>query len=257
MDKPIGKVTAKLREHIWCVLIICGILITGIMTFAWVGKDNQIVGYVSFASAIVSIALGIIVIIYSYYQNHYSQQNIDKMSDLVQRIGERTEAVGKGVEGLGERFEGLFRAPSLSAQTKDLKDIPQLKFNETFNLGRYSNVSLTILCAIGRSLELKKPINFRELMNRIAEVQSKGTPPNLYWWWYSAGLFSAIGSLKTVQWKHIEKVAPITQIEKLPDDFQATVQAETARRIEKKTKDAHLLEEMISTVDAYFSSDDK
>ncbi|MGA2915837.1 MAG: hypothetical protein ABSE89_07400 [Sedimentisphaerales bacterium] len=246
-----SKITAFLREHIWCLLVGIGIILLGVITFAWVGQDNAIVNYVSFASTVVSITLGIIVIIYSFIQNNSFQQNIYEMRSLIHGIREKTEAVGKGVEILGGKFDGLFQGPILPAQAKEAKDTIFLKFDEIFNIERCSGRTLTNLYILWCSLELKKPINFREVINKITEVEAKVSSDDNYW--YSAGIFNVINSLKAVQWKYIDKrVGPTIQIERLPDNFQTAVQTEITKRTEKETK--NVIHKMITAVDDYFAS---
>jgi len=75
-----------LKIHfIWSIGLMSLLLIC-ILTF-WLGdKGNEIVSYVSFASALISIVLALVAIFYSFIQNTNSQKNLGEMQTLIESI---------------------------------------------------------------------------------------------------------------------------------------------------------------------------
>lgn len=71
-----------MKRHIWCVITITAILLLWLFTLSF-GKDVNLVSHLSLTSAVVSIVLAVIVIVYMYFQDQRSSQNITEMRNLV------------------------------------------------------------------------------------------------------------------------------------------------------------------------------
>jgi hypothetical protein len=73
----------KWKTHFWWMVAVTVVILTAVVTYWLGGKGNEIVSYISFASALVSIVLALVAIFYSFVQNVSSQQNIGEMKTLV------------------------------------------------------------------------------------------------------------------------------------------------------------------------------
>ena len=71
-----------LKRHVLCIIIIAANLLLTVIILAF-GTDVSLVSHLSLASAVVSIVLAIIVIVYMYFQDHRSSQNITEMKSLI------------------------------------------------------------------------------------------------------------------------------------------------------------------------------
>ena len=70
------------KDLCWTISLAAVILIS-VITYWLGGKGNEMVSYVSFAGALVSVVLAVVAIFYSIVQNLNSQQNIGEMKTLV------------------------------------------------------------------------------------------------------------------------------------------------------------------------------
>ena len=114
MDEHINKLSTKLKEHVWCVMAFAALLLLAVITYWLGGKGNEIVSYVGFASAVTSIVLAIIVIVYTFYQTNRSEQNISEMRRL---ISEGQEIMVEKAGTLTEEAKA-FREEGLSISKK-------------------------------------------------------------------------------------------------------------------------------------------
>jgi hypothetical protein len=66
------------KKDLYYIIAIAGIILLAIITYWLGGKGNEIVSYIGFASAIVSIILALVAIFYSIVQNINSQKTLVK-----------------------------------------------------------------------------------------------------------------------------------------------------------------------------------
>lgn len=92
------------KKDLYFVIIVAAVIILAIVTFWLGGKGNEIVSYLSFASAIVSIVLALVAIFYSIVQNVNSQQNIGEMRILVSEASRLMSEKASVLEDAVERL---------------------------------------------------------------------------------------------------------------------------------------------------------
>jgi hypothetical protein len=243
-----NKVTAFLREHIWCLLIGIGIVFLGVITFAWAGQDNAIVNYVSFASAIVSIILGVVVIVYSFIQNNSFQQNIYEMRSLIHGIREKTDTVDKGVKSVEQKIMNILQPPETKAAPPS--KVSKEKFSEIFNHRGYGILGLIFFYTIIKSYDLKKtyhlsPISLK-LGKRLFDDEKFVDIVSGY-------LLAISHTMQAVYGDGIitdEKLA--FKVNFLPDNFRETVEAEITNRLGKE-KGRQVIVDAKKIIDDYFS----
>jgi len=78
-----SDLSANWKLHFWWAVCVAAVILLGIITFWLGGKGNEIVSYVGFASALASMVLAAVAIIYAFIYNINSQQNLREMRSLV------------------------------------------------------------------------------------------------------------------------------------------------------------------------------
>lgn len=82
-------------RHLVCIIIylisIFALLIIGIATACYGGKNNEMVSYIGFAGTLISIILSVIAIIYAFAQTMLSSSFISSLQDAAKRIFETTD----------------------------------------------------------------------------------------------------------------------------------------------------------------------
>lgn len=105
------KIKKYLKDHIICVLIFMAIIVLWIANISWVSKDKEVIGYVSFASAVVSIILAALAIVFSYLYNLRSQENIGTMRTLIgdasRIVAEKADVLAKSAVSMGEGMTAI------------------------------------------------------------------------------------------------------------------------------------------------------
>lgn len=81
--KESSDLTGILRNHVWCISGLLGLLIVIALTL-WLSKDCNALSHFSLASTLLSIALAVIVVLYTFYQNN-------NMGNLLSSIPEEME----------------------------------------------------------------------------------------------------------------------------------------------------------------------
>ena len=128
----------------------------GVITFWLGGKGNEIVSYIGFASALVSIVLAVVAIIFAFIYNIHSQQNLREMRSLVSEASHIiTEKASVLTEKAGSMEQSslsiikLFQTPeNISSPSPDLQ-------GQTFrlNISDCSNQGLMILYFLAQCCE--------------------------------------------------------------------------------------------------------
>ena len=147
------------KKDLYWTVAVAAIILLAIVTFWLGGKGNEIVSYMSFASAIVAIILALVAIFYSIVQNVNSQQNIGEMRTLV---SEASRIMTEKASTLSEQ------AISMEDSVKQLIPLlePSVKVSETatplqketfrFDASDSSNYFLLALYYLAKCHELKK-----------------------------------------------------------------------------------------------------
>ena len=144
------------------------LLLISVITFWLGGKGNEMVSYVSFASALISIILALVAIFYSMSQNTSSQQNIGEMKTLIEqasalmaeKAGAMTEEA-KAIRETGHAIIAKFQ-PVVGGESEPLE-------GQSFQLdiSKAGSSFLLVLYCLVKSYEHRKRILLEEIMTQI------------------------------------------------------------------------------------------
>lgn len=148
--------SANWKLHFWWAVCLFGIMLLGVVTFWLGGKGKEIVSYIGFASALVSIVLAVIAIIFAFVYNIHSQQNLREMRSLVseasriitEKAGVLTEKAGSMEQSSLSIIRFLQTPDKISCPSPDLE-------GQTFRLNTSdcSNQGLMILYYLAQCCE--------------------------------------------------------------------------------------------------------
>jgi len=155
------------KKDLYWVIAFAVLALIAIITFWLGGKGNEIVSYISFASAIVSIVLAVVAIIYSIVQNVNSQQNIGEMRTLVSEASrlmtEKADAMEDQAMLIGESLRQFTETSTkVSGPSTPLEDE---KF--IFDASHSSIPLLLTFYYVAKCNELKKPMKLMSLSELI------------------------------------------------------------------------------------------
>jgi len=104
-----------LKRHIWCVITITAIILLAFITLSF-GKDVNLVSHLSLTSAVVSIVLAVVVIVYMYFQDQRSSQNITEMRKLIDEgyhtMTDKADLMVGQTQSLEQMMAGITQLPS-------------------------------------------------------------------------------------------------------------------------------------------------
>lgn len=151
------------KKDLCFTIIIATVILLGVITFWLGGKGNEMVSYVSFASAITSIILAVVAIIYSFIHNSNSQQNIGEMRTLVSEASrimtEKADTMVDQSVSIGESLRDLVETSAkVSGPSAPLTD-------NTFSFDA-SNAPATVLLTfyyLAKCHEHHKPMDLNSL----------------------------------------------------------------------------------------------
>lgn len=268
------KSATNMQLHLRYTIAIAAIALLAVVTFWLGGKGNEIVSYFSFASALVSIVLAVVVIFYTFYQaersarnSERSEQNIGEMKGLISQ----TPAIIR--EGVGTITE---KADVITEETKAMRQyvtemtkmsespeptstpMPELE-GETFKLNflEVSNYALLILYYTARAAERDGKLHLEVLSEcfhpgeKTSSVREK-TRLNQF---FALGLLNGIscflnpGSLK--------KCPELIEVRVLPEGFKDRVLTNIKERIKAKDGDEigkGKLKVILGAIDALFEA---
>jgi hypothetical protein len=220
------------KTNVYWTIAFATLLLIAIATYWLGGKGNEIVSYVSFASAIVSIILALVAIFYSFVQNVNSQQNIGEMRTLVSEASRiMTEKAGTLAEravSMEDHIKQL--TPLLKPSAKVSGTVKPLK-DKTFSFDvSGSSISFVLtLYYLAKCCELQKPMKLWSLATLIGNVTEKEEVSDDI---KRAGYFYGIGVLQCLQcfwgFKNIvfsEEVGKghVAAINEVPSGFQENI----------------------------------
>jgi len=102
------------KKDLYYIIVITAFILLAVVTYWLGGKGNEIVSYISFASALVSIVLASVAIFYSFVQNVNSQQNIGEMKTLV---SEASRIITEKADILAGAAKQLLEGPAIMYTT--------------------------------------------------------------------------------------------------------------------------------------------
>lgn len=239
-----NRLAEILKQHIWCVITIAAIILLALITLSF-GKDVNLVSHLSLTSAVVSIVLAVIVIVYMYFQGQRSSQNITEMRKLIDE-GHRTMTnkaslmVDKAQSMEQIMMAGIIQPPADS----DATSTPLvLQEGKALDISAYSNIGLLTLYSLVKSYEFRKPISIDEILKSAVDN------------YIQMSLFSigVIHSLRAFWGKDYITVSSKQQeLKKLPDGFKESVTSHINKRL-KKSKDGGRDEDYAELKDAWDS----
>ena len=232
-----------------------------IITFWLGGKGNEIVSYISFASALISIVLALVAIFYSIVQNVHSQQNIGEMRTLVSEASRiMTEKAGTLADSAISLEEALQQVLKPSEESSSL---PTPLSNQTFQFdaSKASATVLLIFYFLTKCYEFKKPLILTTLARFVinpATVEPPNRELKIQLAVYGGGLIHSLqcflepGSIVSCgePWK--------LEIKKLPSGFKENIiKAIDTRTGVAETKKEHKvwLNEGMKKIDAHVEAE--
>ena len=237
--RPVGKrrkglimnrLAEILKRHIWCVITIAAIILLALITLSF-GKDVNLVSHLSLTGAVVSIVLAVIVIVYMYFQEQRSSQNITEMRRLIDEgyrtMTDKADLMVGRTQSLEQMMAGLTQPPADSDTTTSL-----LETQETlrFDVSVYGYWGLMVLYSLEKSHELDKLMSIKS----ISELLEGNTVWATSLRHYSFGIilsFRAFLGEDCIAFSLEQQ-----KVKKLPGSFKGSITAQIDKRI-KKSKD--------------------
>lgn len=156
----------NIRSSVWAPIVFMGtfMVLLGISIFSFRFSDCPILlDFMSLASAIVSIILAVLTIVYSYYTSSANMKNLGKIEDSADTIMKTSEHICKISEQV-EQLEGMIEdlKPYIGQEMQKLGDA----FN---NKTEYDNSD--ILNSIdNRSNDKKTPFNYDSFLETFSII---------------------------------------------------------------------------------------
>ena len=239
-----NKLADILKRHIWCVITIAAIILLALITLSF-GKEVNLVSHLSLTSAVVSIVLAVIVIVYMYFQDQRSSQNIIEMRKLIDEGHRTMTAKASLMVDKAQSIEkimmgGIIRSP---ADTDTTSTALVLQEGATLDISVYSNMALLTLYSLIKSYEFRKPISIMDILESAVHNHEDMSL-------FSLGI---IISLRAFWGKdYVTLSAKQQELKKLPDGFKESVIAEINKTL-KYYKDKGKDEDYAELKDAWDS----
>ncbi len=247
-----------LKRHIWCVIIIAAIILVAIITLSF-GKDENLVSHLSLTSAVVSIVLAVIVIVYMYFQDQRSSQNITEMRKLIDEgyrtMTDKADVMVSRTQALEQMMMSGITQPLTD---EDTTPTPlEIKEPIQFNASYYSDGTIPVLYSLAKSYETRKTISWRAIVD-LLPLDRDNTASYIY---YGFGMIQGfqffLAERGTLIWSTTQQ-----EVKELPDGFAKSIYAEIDERLGKyKSGDVDEanwgykhLEEFLSIIDGYFDT---
>ena len=223
------KLVEILKRHVWCIIILAAILLLSVTVLSF-GADVSLVSHFSFASAIVSIVLAIIVIVYMYFQDHRSSQNITEMKSLIDQASRAmTDKAGLMVDK-AQSMEQIMKEGMIQPLSSDSEPTtPPLEINETlrFNFSAYGYMGILVLYSLVKSYESKKTMSWHDISKLFEKTGLIVSAIQYYG-------FGVIQSFKTFLGQNDSVLFTEHQeVKKIPEGFEESVRAEINERLDR------------------------
>jgi len=223
------RMTNWLRQHPWCILIMLGIVLVSLLT-AWL-TDSASLSHVSFASAILSIALSVIVIVFTLIQSDSSARNLTRMTDsitemrhLISEASDQSRQTRQVVESHIQEL--ITETPAHREQPPTAGKIRDLETHE-LDLNAYPALGILVLYAIAKSHQAQKPLSLKALSSELIVLFEQGQVGELYA--YSAGVFQALRSVLGIDSLIFRRKEQ--KVVALPNGFGKRIDEEIAHRL--------------------------
>ena len=250
-----NRLAEILKRHIWCVITIAAIILLTLITLSF-GKDVNLVSHLSLTSAVVSIVLAVIVIVYMYFQDQRSSQNITEMRGLIDEgyrtMTDKTSLMTDKVLSMERQMAELIQ-PS----PEDSKQITQtLEIKETlkFDVSVYRDLGVLIFYVLVKSHEFHKPISLWKISNLIYKENILFAKQLFY---YSYGVTQSL--LAFLGKDSMDITIRKQEVKKLPDGFKESIITRIEHNLENhKSKEENteysFLEDSRDVINNYFNN---
>jgi hypothetical protein len=249
------------KKDLYWVIAFAVLALIAIITFWLGGKGNEIVSYISFASALVSIILALVAIFYSFVQNVNSQQNIGEMKILVSEASRlMTEKAGTLAEQAMSMEESLQQLLKTSGEFSG-PATPLTDETFLFDSSHTAVTTLLIFYYLTRCHELKKLLKLNILWHFVTNpgvVEPIGKQEKICLALYAGGLLHGLQCFLEPESIVIHGDFSKYEIRKLPSGFKENILKTIKTRIEAaEVKDEHRiwLSEDMKKIDAHVEAE--
>lgn len=242
------KLAEILKRHVWCIIILAAILLLSVTVLSF-GADVSLVSHLSLASAVVSIVLAIIVIIYMYFQDSRSSQNITEMKGLIDQASRTMTDKAGLIADRAQSMEQIMKEGMIQPLSESSEPTtPPLEINETlrFNFSAYGYMGLLVLYSLAKSYEFKKPMSWGD----ISKLIDKEAAVEITYLYYGFGVIQSFNAF-------LDKGDSVysteqQEIKKIPEGFEESVRAEINERLKtyKNRGDDNSYDELKNARDA-------
>ena len=219
------------KKDLYWTVAVAAVILLAVVTFWLGGKGNEMVSYISFASAIVAIILALVAIFYSIVQNVNSQQNIGEMRTLVSEASRiMTEKARTLVEQAVSMEDHIKRLAPLLEPSAKVSGTARPLEKETFRFdaSASSNAFLLTLYYLAKCHELKKPMELwplATLADDLPEEESERVITKVKYQLFGIGILQCLqcfwGSQNIVLSYEDNEMKAV--IKELPSGFQENI----------------------------------
>lgn len=175
MENLIGKtsnkfsnITNTFRKHVWCITAFLGLL-SLIALVLWLSRDNSALSHFSLASSLLSIALAVIVVLYTFYQNNNMSNLISsipkEMENAAHIIKEKTDQL---IDTLNDRRLEDYGSPDEKSSAPTPSElIKNQKVNLSLNLSMCSHLTKIAFYCFVSANNLGHRINTKEILIKL------------------------------------------------------------------------------------------
>jgi len=211
------------KKDLYWVISFAALALIAIITFWLGGKGNEIVSYISFASALVSIVLALVAIFYSIVQNVNSQQNIGEMRTLVSEasrmMAEKAGTMADQAISMEKSVRLLIETPTKdSGHSEPLGDE---KFN--YDASNSSTVMLLFLYYLAKCYELNKILDLKPIAAFIESTEKPTIEDITQYMFFGIGIIKGMECFLEPNSIAYPKEYNEVEIRKLPSGFQENI----------------------------------
>ena len=233
------------------------ILLAGIIVFSFICKDcANLLEFMSLSSAIISIILAVITIVYSYYTSGASLHNIENVQDsakelngTAQKLGKLSNEIDKDAKSLSHNIERILeRLNHIETHTKqitdyidssaiDYMDTENIKTNFDDFLTSCPRVAIMFLYACGKVQS-----------NQDIEVDQLFDGPAPFNMMYFTGLVAPFKMLGLIELQILPDKF-IVRVERVNENLSKAV----VQKVEKKSETDSFIKEMKEKIDSSYA----
>jgi len=230
------------KDFCWVIAFAVFALIT-ILTFWLGGKGNEIVSYISFASALISIVLALVAILYSFFQNVNSQQNIGEMKTLVSTaskiITDKADILAETAKSMANFNKDLYKGflKHISAPATIPSD--KISIPVFFNTMITSELTRLFVFFLWKSNTLRKTLRIQQFVDIVKPlVRMSETELSSHVYGILHGLACCLQAFLLV------KEQTEVQLLKLPENFETSVKDMVASMTNRSSDLAKCLDQI-------------